>query len=153
MVTVRYGPDVLARQLGFGSATSHAAVPAGPQIVRFTAPGEHTATPVTMAAGSEHTIVVLDDSSGLKRRVLPGCAARRNTADAAGGPGRRLLVHARLHSIVRMSLRPCRVILSDENTCSDACSPGFTSGWGFSCRHHCGVRVVRAPWRRDAAGS
>ena len=49
MVTVRYGPDVLARQLGFGSATSYTAVSAGAQVVRFTAPGEHTATPVTVA--------------------------------------------------------------------------------------------------------
>ena len=34
--------------------------------MRFTAPGQHTAMPVTLAAGTVHTIVVLDDSSGLK---------------------------------------------------------------------------------------
>jgi len=66
LVTVSYGPDVLARQLVFGAATSYTAVSPGAQTVRFTAPGQHTAMPVTLAAGSVHTIVVLDDSSGLK---------------------------------------------------------------------------------------
>ena len=65
-VTVSYGPDVLARQLAFGAATSYTAVAPGAQTVRFTAPGLHTAMPVTLPAGTVHTIVVLDDSSGLK---------------------------------------------------------------------------------------
>ena len=65
-VTVSYGPDVLARQLAFGAATSYTAVSPGAQPVQFTAPGKHTARPVTLAAGTVHTIVVLDDSSGLK---------------------------------------------------------------------------------------
>jgi hypothetical protein len=66
LVTVSYGADVLAQRLVFGSATPYTAVPAGAQVVRFAAPGEHTATPVTLAADTVHTIVVLDDSSGLK---------------------------------------------------------------------------------------
>jgi hypothetical protein len=66
LVTVSYGPDVLARQLAFGAATSYTAVSAGAQTVRFTAPGQHTAMPVTLAVGTVHTIVVLDGSSGLK---------------------------------------------------------------------------------------
>ena len=66
LVTVSYGPDILARQLAFGAATSYAAVSPGAQTMRFTAPGQHTAMPVTLAAGTVHTIVVLDDSSGLK---------------------------------------------------------------------------------------
>jgi hypothetical protein len=65
-VTVSYGPDVLARQLAFGAATSYTAVSPGVRTVQFTAPGQHTAIPVTLAADSVHTIVVLDDSSGLK---------------------------------------------------------------------------------------
>ena len=65
-VTVSYGPDVLARQLAFGSATSYVAVSPGAQTVRFTATGEHAATPVTLAADTVHTIVVLDDSAGLR---------------------------------------------------------------------------------------
>ncbi|HTQ89489.1 MAG TPA: DUF4397 domain-containing protein [Streptosporangiaceae bacterium] len=66
LVTVSYGPAVLARQLAFGTATSYTAVSPGAQTVRFTASGQHAATPVTLAAGTVHTIVVLDDSSGLK---------------------------------------------------------------------------------------
>ena len=65
-VTISYGPDVLARQLSFGAATSYKAVSPGVQTVRFAAPGERATMPVTMAADSVHTIVVLDDSSGLK---------------------------------------------------------------------------------------
>ena len=75
-VTVSYGPDVLARQLAFGAATSYAAVSPGAQTVRFAAPGQHAAMPVTLPAGTVHTIVVLDDSSGLKVDAV---------TDAAGG--------------------------------------------------------------------
>jgi hypothetical protein len=64
-VTVSYGPDVLARQLPFGSATSYLAVSPGTRTVQFTAPDEHAAMPVDLAANTIHTIVVLDDSSGL----------------------------------------------------------------------------------------
>jgi Domain of unknown function (DUF4397) len=66
LVTVSYGTDVLARQLVFGAATPYAAVSPGAQTVTFTAPDGHTALPVTLAAGTAHTIVVLDDSSGLR---------------------------------------------------------------------------------------
>ena len=65
-VTVSYGPDVLARQLAFGSATSYTAVSPGAHTVRFTVPGKQNATPVTLAADSVHTIVVLDDGTGLR---------------------------------------------------------------------------------------
>src|SRR5256885_560649 len=58
-VTVSYGPDVLARQLSSGAATPYKAVSPGVRTVRFAAPGERTTLPVTMAADSVHTIVVL----------------------------------------------------------------------------------------------
>jgi len=89
LVTVSYGPDVLARRLVFGSATSYTAVSPGAQIVRFTALGEHTAMPVTLAAGSVHTIVVLDDSSGLKADAVTDAAGSRimPTGAAAAGFG------------------------------------------------------------------
>ena len=76
-VTVSYGPDVLARQLSFGAATSYKAVSPGVQIVRFTAPGQRATMPVTMAADSVHTIVVLDDSSGLKVDAVTDTAGSR----------------------------------------------------------------------------
>ena len=40
LVTVDYGPDVLARQLAFGLATSYVAVSPGAHMVQFTALGE-----------------------------------------------------------------------------------------------------------------
>ncbi len=70
LVTVSYGPDVLARQLAFGAATSYAAVSPGAQTVQFTASGEGAAMPVKVAADTVHTIVVLDGSSGLKVDAL-----------------------------------------------------------------------------------
>ena len=74
LVTVSYGPDVLARQLAFGLATSYVAVSPGAQTVQFTASGEHTATSVSLAPDTVHTIVVLDDSSGLKVDALEDSA-------------------------------------------------------------------------------
>jgi hypothetical protein len=76
-VTISYGPDVLARHLAFGSATSYTAVSPGAQTVSFTASGEHAAMPVNLAADSVHTIVVLDDSSGLKVDDLTDAAGSR----------------------------------------------------------------------------
>ena len=87
LVTVRYGPDVLARQLGFGSASSYTAVSPGAQIVQFTAPGEHTAMPVTLTAGSVHTIVVLDDSSGLKIDAVTDAAGSQIMPKGAAAAG------------------------------------------------------------------
>jgi hypothetical protein len=70
LVTVTYGPDVLARQLAFGSATSYASVPPGRHMVRFTASGEAAARPVKLTADTVHTIVVLDDGTGLRVDAL-----------------------------------------------------------------------------------
>ena len=95
LVTVRYGPDVLARRLGFGSATSYTAVPAGPQIVQFTALGEHAAMPVTLAARSVHTIVVFDDSSGLKVDAVTDAAGSRIMPKGAAAAGFGGTHHAR----------------------------------------------------------
>src|ERR1700761_8222360 len=65
-VTVSYGPDVLARELSFGAATPYTSIAPGAQTVQFTASGEHAAQSVTLSADSVHTIVVLDNPSGLK---------------------------------------------------------------------------------------
>ncbi|HYB19032.1 MAG TPA: DUF4397 domain-containing protein [Streptosporangiaceae bacterium] len=77
MVTVTYGQDVLARQLAFGAVTPYMTVQPGAQNVQFTATSAHAAMSVTLTAGSVHTIVVLDGSSGL---VVD------NLTDAAGSP-------------------------------------------------------------------
>lgn len=77
MVTVTYGQDVLAQQLAFGAVTPYTTVPPGVQTVQFTATSAHAAMSVTLTAGSVHTIVVLDGSSGLMVDDL---------IDAAGSP-------------------------------------------------------------------
>jgi len=69
-VTVSYGPDVLAQQLAFGSATPYMAVSPGVQTVLFSASAGNAAMPVKLAADTVHTIVVLDGSSGLKVDAL-----------------------------------------------------------------------------------
>jgi Domain of unknown function (DUF4397) len=70
LVTVTYGPDVLARQLAFGLATSYTPVVPGTHMVRFTASGAGADLRVKLAADTVHTIVVLDDSSGLRVDAL-----------------------------------------------------------------------------------
>ena len=74
LVTVSYGPDVLARQLAFGVATSYVAVSPGTHMVHFAASGENAATSVRLAPDTVHTIVVLDDTSGLKVDALMDAA-------------------------------------------------------------------------------
>jgi hypothetical protein len=96
-VTVSDGSDVLAQQLAFGSATSYAAVQPGAQTVRFTAAGEQTSMPVTLAGGSVHTIVVLDGPSGLKVDILTDAAGsqvapRGGAATGLGGTAPRAIL-------------------------------------------------------------
>ncbi|MGH3183686.1 MAG: DUF4397 domain-containing protein [Streptosporangiaceae bacterium] len=64
-VTVSVGSDTLARNLAFGSATAYQAVRPGTPTVTVSAPGGHAARSVPLAAGSDHTIIVLDGTSGL----------------------------------------------------------------------------------------
>ena len=73
-VTVSYGPDVLARQLAFGSATSYVAVAPGTRTVTFTAPGKQASKAVKLAPDTVHTLVVLDGSSGLQVNALTDAA-------------------------------------------------------------------------------
>jgi uncharacterized protein DUF4397 len=65
-VTVSYGSTVLATQLAFGSVTRYAAVAAGAHSVKLTASGDDaTTTSLQLTADTVHTIVVLDNPSGL----------------------------------------------------------------------------------------
>jgi Domain of unknown function (DUF4397) len=84
LVTVSYGPDVLARQLAFGSVTSYMAVSPGLQTVQFTAAGASAAMAVKLAADTVHTIVVLDGSSGLQVDALTDAVG--STMMPMGGP-------------------------------------------------------------------
>src|SRR2546423_15025866 len=65
-VTVSVGSDVLARELGFGSASSYQSIQPGSPTVTFSAQGGHAAMAVKLTAGSVHTLVVLDGASRLR---------------------------------------------------------------------------------------
>jgi hypothetical protein len=82
-VTVSFGRDVLARKLAFGAVTSYMSVQPGTQTVEFSASGQQTVMSVTLAAGSVHTIVVLDGSSGLNVDNLTDAAG--SSDPPAGG--------------------------------------------------------------------
>ena len=83
-VTITVGGNVLAQQLAFGAVTSYMSVAPGPQNVQFSASGQQTSMSETFAAGSVHTIVVLDSSSGLKIDILTDAVpAARTTRWAA----------------------------------------------------------------------
>ena len=86
-VTVSVGPDTLARQLAFGSVTAYQAVRPGTPTVVFSSPGGHAAMPVTLAAGSVHTIVVLDGTSGLKIDNLTDAAASQAAPKGGAATG------------------------------------------------------------------
>jgi hypothetical protein len=86
-VTVSVGTDTLARQLASGSVTTYQAVQPGTPTVVFSTPDGHAAMPVTLAAGSVHTIVVLDGTSGLKIDNLTDAAASQAAATGGAATG------------------------------------------------------------------
>ena len=86
-VTVSVGSDVLARELGFGSASSYQSVRPGSPTVTFSAPGGHAAMPVTLTAGSVHTLVVLDGSSGLTIDNLTDAAGSKDSPRGGAATG------------------------------------------------------------------
>ena len=99
-VTVSVGSNVLASELAFGSASSYQSIRPGSPIVTFKAQGGHAAMPVKLTAGSVHTLVVLDGSSGLRIDNLTDAAGtmempKGGAAAGLGGtapqPGRGLV--------------------------------------------------------------
>jgi Domain of unknown function (DUF4397) len=96
-VKVTYGSTVLASKLAFASVTSYIAVTPGTQTVTVTADGGDANTTVTLAAGTVHTLVVLDGANGLEIDNLTDAAGSgepptggANTGfggTAAHGPG------------------------------------------------------------------
>jgi hypothetical protein len=63
-VTVTAGSQVLARQLGFGNVTSYRTAHPGTWTVHVAGAAGMATAPVTLAAGTIHTLVVLDGSGG-----------------------------------------------------------------------------------------
>ena len=86
-VTVSYGGDALAQNLTFGAVTSYMSVAAGTATVQFSASGQPTTMSVTLAAGSVHTIVVLDGSSGLKVDNLTDAAGSSDSPMGGAATG------------------------------------------------------------------
>ncbi len=96
-VKVTYGSTVLASSLAFATVTSYIAVTPGTQTVAVTASGGDANTTVTLAAGTVHTLVVLDGANGLEIDNLTDAAGSgepplggANTGfggTAAHGPG------------------------------------------------------------------
>jgi Domain of unknown function (DUF4397) len=86
-VSVSIGADTLARQLALGSVTTYQTVQPGTLTVAFSTPDGHAAMPVTLAAGSVHTIVVLDGTSGLKIENLTDAAASQVAAKGGTATG------------------------------------------------------------------
>ncbi len=65
-VKVTYGSTVLASSLAFATVTSYKTVTPGTETVSVTAGGGDANTSVTVAAGTVHTLVVLDGANGLE---------------------------------------------------------------------------------------
>jgi hypothetical protein len=65
-VKVTYGSTVLASSLAFATVTSYKAVTPGTETVAATAGAGDAQTSVTVAAGTVHTLVVLDGANGLE---------------------------------------------------------------------------------------
>jgi hypothetical protein len=86
-VTVSVGSDVIASQLAFGTASRYQGVSAGKSTVTFSAAGGHVSMPVTLAAGSAHSIFVLDGSSGLRIDNVTDAAGSAATPDGGAATG------------------------------------------------------------------
>jgi hypothetical protein len=86
-VTVSVGPNVLARELAFGSASSYQSVQPGSPTVTFSAQGGHAAMAVKLTAGSVHTLVVLDGSSGLRIDDLTDAAGSTDSPKGGAATG------------------------------------------------------------------
>src|SRR6266699_2147093 len=86
-VTVSVGSDVLARELAFGSASSYQSVQPGSPTVTFSAAGGHAAMAVKLTAGSVHTLVVLDGTSGLRIDSLTDAAGSTDSPKGGAATG------------------------------------------------------------------
>jgi len=88
VVKVTYGSTVLASSLSFASVTSYHAVTPGTVTVTVTAAGGGDAnTTVTVAAGTVHTLVVLDGANGLEIDNLTDAAGSGEPPTGGAGTG------------------------------------------------------------------
>jgi uncharacterized protein DUF4397 len=73
-VTVSWDGKVIVRKLPFAAATSYQAVSPGTEAVAAAGNRGHASSSVTLAAGSVHTLVVLDGAGGLEIANLEDAA-------------------------------------------------------------------------------
>ena len=99
-VTVKTGSNVLVSGLAFGHVTSYQTVAPGTWNVRVAGESGNATQSINLAAGTIHTLVVLDDPSHLTidnlvdaagSRVLPAGAAATGFGGTAGVPGSSLV--------------------------------------------------------------
>ena len=99
-VTVRAGHQMVAKHLRFGDFTSYRAVSPGTWRVTAAGSSENTSSSITLAAGTVHTLVILDDPGNLTitdltdaagSKVLPRSAPQTGLGGTAPRPGAPLL--------------------------------------------------------------
>jgi hypothetical protein len=83
VVSVSWGGTVLQSKLAFGSVTSYQSVSPGAETVTVTGSGESAHVSIPLAAGTVHTLVVLDGANGLEVDNLLDAAG--SGTDPVGG--------------------------------------------------------------------
>jgi hypothetical protein len=83
-VTVTAGGKSLAHQLPFADVTSYKTVSPGTLMVRAAGASEHSSKSIDLAAGTIHTLVILDDPGHLTITDLTDAAGSK--VEPAGGP-------------------------------------------------------------------
>jgi hypothetical protein len=83
VVSVSWGSDTLNGSLKFGSVSSYQTVSAGTATLTVSGGGQHATASVPLAAGTVHTLVVLDGAKGLQVDDLLDAAG--SAVDPAGG--------------------------------------------------------------------
>jgi hypothetical protein len=85
VVSVNWGGQVLDGSLKFGSVSSYQTVSPGTATLTVSGGGDHATASVPLAAGTVHTLVVLDGPKGLQIDDLLDAAG--SGTDPAGGAG------------------------------------------------------------------
>jgi Domain of unknown function (DUF4397) len=85
VVSVNWGGDVLQSSLKFGAVSSYQTVPPGTATLTVSGGGGTATASVPLAAGTVHTLVVLDGAKGLQIDDLLDAAG--SATDPAGGAG------------------------------------------------------------------
>jgi Domain of unknown function (DUF4397) len=85
VVSVNWGSDTLNGSLKFGSVSSYQTVSSGTATLTVSGGGEHATASVPLAAGTVHTLVVLDGAKGLQIDDLLDAAG--SAVDPAGAAG------------------------------------------------------------------